>query len=97
VKVIVVSDLHGNTVWESIDPDKYDLIVFLGDYVDSWTRSNEQIYNNLLNVINFKKKYSDKVVLLWGNHDLAYVYLGNNKFSCSGHRPKVRWLNDSRR
>ena len=34
-KIITISDLHGKDVWKDINPDNYDKIIFLGDYVDA--------------------------------------------------------------
>jgi predicted MPP superfamily phosphohydrolase len=65
-----------------------DKIVFIGDYVDSFTISNVEIKKNLEDIILFKKALPDKVVLLWGNHDVQY-FIPNQ--ICSGYRPEARW------
>ena len=66
-----------NGIVDYMDSDypyrKYDKIIFIGDYVDSFTESNVQILNNLEDIIHFKKQYSDKVILLIGNHDSQYI------------------------
>jgi hypothetical protein len=51
---------------------EYDKYIFVGDYTDSFTESNDVIIANLLEIIRFKTLYPDHVVLLWGNHDVAY-------------------------
>ena len=102
MKIITISDLHGKDIWKNINPDEYDKIIFLGDYVDApyrnitqvseldsiysralvdpdAGRSNAEIIYNLNQVIEFKNKYSDKVELLLGNHDIPYVYHVKNK------------------
>jgi predicted MPP superfamily phosphohydrolase len=84
MKTITIGDLHGKNCWEQINPDAYDKIIFLGDYVDSFTHETIQIIVNLNKIIKFKKKYPRKVVLLWGNHDIRY-FLGQ-KYGCSGFR-----------
>ena len=53
------------------EPD-YDHYVFLGDYTDSFTETNDQIRENLLEIIRFKTLYPNNVILLWGNHDIYY-------------------------
>ncbi len=88
MKTITVGDLHGNSDWKEINPDNYDKIIFIGDYVDSFDISDEEIKNNLLEVINFKKNNIDKVILLWGNHDLQYLYTYKH-YGCSGYRPQM--------
>ena len=65
-----------------------DKIVFIGDYVDSFTIGNVEIKKNLEDIIFFKKVLPDKVVLLWGNHDVQY-FIPNQ--ICSGYRPEARW------
>lgn len=65
-----------------------DKIVFIGDYVDSFTISNVEIKKNLEDIILFKKALPNKVVLLWGNHDIQY-FIPNQ--ICSGFRPEAKW------
>lgn len=65
-----------------------DKIIFVGDYVDSFTISNVEIKKNLEDIVFFKKVLPDKVILLWGNHDVQY-FIPNQ--ICSGYRPEARW------
>ena len=88
MKIISIGDLHGLTTWKIINPELYDKIIFLGDYVDSFSISDEQILNNLLDVIQFKKDNPNKVTLLWGNHDLQYLFIFNY-YGCSGYRNQM--------
>ena len=88
MKTISVGDTHGTNHWQSIAVDNYDKIIFVGDYVDSFTISNLDIKDNLLNIIELKKSYPDKVVLLLGNHDLQYMFKGF-EHRCSGYRPEA--------
>lgn len=70
MKIRVIGDLHGRDWWKrKVETGDSDLNIFLGDYVDSYTVSDEQIINNLLDIIEFKKSYEDKVILLLGNHE----------------------------
>ncbi|MDR1998127.1 MAG: metallophosphoesterase [Candidatus Margulisbacteria bacterium] len=84
-KLQVFGDLHGRSLWQ----DKLDVsaakIIFLGDYVDEFALTDEQILDNLTALLAFKQSNPEKVVLLWGNHDLAYLL--PKTFSCSGYRP----------
>jgi hypothetical protein len=66
----------------------YDKIIFVGDYVDAYDCSNVTIKHNLLDIIHFKKTLGDKVVLLWGNHDVQY-FVKNN--ICSGYRAEMQY------
>lgn len=86
MRIRVIGDIHGRDCWKQVveDIDTLDFCIFLGDYVDSYDISDEQIVNNLLDIIEFKKSYEDKVILLLGNHELNYIfpYIGY----CSGYR-----------
>ncbi len=74
MRIITVGDIHGRDYWKEINPDEYDLIIFIGDYVDSFTHSGMQCLENLREIVKFKETYGDKVVLLLGNHDIHYMY-----------------------
>lgn len=86
MRIITIGDLHGQTIWQKIKPAEFDHIIFIGDYVDSFFFTDEEIENNLNAIIQFKKEYPQKVILLWGNHDLSYLYRGNERHYSSGLR-----------
>ena len=98
-KILTIGDVHGRSLWKNFGDipmllkdktePKYDLYIFLGDYADSFDQSNIQIKQNLLDIIDFKQKYPDNVILLWGNHEMHYLYMG--KYRCSGFRPEAQW------
>jgi predicted MPP superfamily phosphohydrolase len=85
-KIITIGDLHGSPVWKQILPEEWDRMVFIGDYVDSGDYSADEILVNLQEIIDLKKKYPEKVILLMGNHDLAYFYGGHERHYCSGFK-----------
>jgi len=66
---------------------KYDKIIFVGDYVDSFDVSNVEMKKNLEDIIFFKKTLPHKVVLLLGNHDIQYIVPDQ---WCSGYRPEMK-------
>lgn len=75
MKIVVIGDLHGNNSWQRIikqEPD-YDLVVFIGDYWDSYDYTFLQQAKNFEQLCKFKQANKDKVVLLLGNHDLEYL------------------------
>ncbi|AQG80311.1 metallophosphoesterase [Spirosoma montaniterrae] len=82
--ILTISDLHGRTVWKEADFSRYDRVVFLGDYTDSYDISDETIYANLLEIIKLKRKQPAKFVLLIGNHDAQYLHFPH--YRCSGFR-----------
>lgn len=105
MKVLSIGDIHGNTDWKcpllGYDPtsntgckttiNDFDKVVFIGDYVDSFHVNNHIMKQNLEEIIELKKKHSNKVVLLLGNHDLQYLF-SVEKHECSGYRPGMRYV-----
>lgn len=87
-KILTIPDLHGKTTWKHIFDSIYDYIVFLGDYVDDYNKSDEEILQNFIEVIELKKTHPDKVILLIGNHDLQYMFI-SPYYRCSGYRPDM--------
>jgi metallophosphoesterase superfamily enzyme len=74
MKLLAIGDIHGRDVWKDINFLAFDKVVFVGDYVDSYIRSDWQVYQNLKEIIDLKKQNFDKVVLLLGNHDIHYSH-----------------------
>jgi hypothetical protein len=75
MKTITIGDIHGQSCWKQVNPDEYGKIIFTADYVDSRViKSKEEEFTNLKEIIEFKKKYPNKVILLIGNHDICYMY-----------------------
>ena len=94
-KVLVVGDIHTktNVLQKVIDNSHlFDKIIFLGDYLDDWGKAPEASYNLLRDLLRFKKGNQDKVILLFGNHDLS-EWLGGN-FMCSGYNLNTHSLID---
>ena len=87
MKVLTIGDIHGRDDWKEKISDDYDLIVFLGDYVDSFDKSNVEILHNLKEIIKLKEE-DERVVLLLGNHDLQYLF-SYRDYGCSGYRPEA--------
>ena len=77
-KILVVPDVHGRIFWK--EPvaryiDSVDKVVFLGDYLDPYDEEDgmaDDIFENLLEIVELKRKNMGKVVLLKGNHDQHY-------------------------
>lgn len=87
-KIIIVPDVHGRTFWKLAKEkiNEVDRIVFLGDYLDPYPFeriSSREAIEELKEIIDLKKKFPEKVILLIGNHDLNYMDLSENIFPCS--------------
>lgn len=90
MEIIIVPDVHGRKFWkrgaEYIKTHPDSKIIFLGDYLDPYTHhediTQDQAYDNFIELIEFAKEYQSQVVLLWGNHDLFYV---NYEYECCRH------------
>ena len=77
-KLIIIPDVHGRTFW------KYPTVtyreaqfIFLGDYLDPYPEDHikdADAFQRLQDIVAFKKNNPDRVILLWGNHDLHYLY-----------------------
>lgn len=98
MKILFVPDIHGHgdDVIKLLQQQlyKYDKIVFMGDYVDSFVKTNDEIIDSLMNIMFLKIKYPDKIVLLLGNHDIQYLYLHDNlgrSMICSGFRTSYKY------
>lgn len=77
-KILIVPDVHGRKFWrKAIEMiDEVDMVVFLGDYLDPYSHEGitfEDAVQEFKNILKFKEEYSDKVVLLVGNHDMHYI------------------------
>jgi len=90
MKTVSVGDTHGTAVADVVLKiiDNHDKFIFAGDYVDSFDVDNISMKKNLLDLIGLKITHPDKIVLLWGNHDIHYL-LGSDYYS-SGYRPEMK-------
>lgn len=89
MKLLAVGDLHGKSCWRDIDTNRYDDVIFIGDYVDGGeTVSDPDILENLQALIGLKNSYPDRIVLLLGNHDIQYLHFPH--FRGSGLRPSMQ-------
>jgi hypothetical protein len=101
MKYVTIGDVHGHNNWKNavykLDDDTRELgdclldftidkVIFVGDYVDDWKLTNTEILNNLKEIIQLKKDYPDNVILLMGNHDVAYLH---HDEKITGHRAEM--------
>lgn len=91
MRALIFGDLHGENRWQQHvkDIDKYDYVIFMGDYMDSFTHLDIELIENLDSLLDFKCKYPDKVILLMGNHDNQYMFSDFPETRCSGFRSHI--------
>lgn len=92
INSMYVGDLHGRIrsfelAIEKFEKEGLDMLVFMGDYVDSYNLTNTEILYLLDQVIRYKKENPNKVICLLGNHDMQYIY--SPDYRCSGFRPEI--------
>lgn len=69
----IIGDIHGRRSWKAL-VDEDCINVFVGDYFDpyEWIPLPD-LCDNFEEIIALKQRIPDKVVLLYGNHDYAYL------------------------
>jgi hypothetical protein len=90
MRIIALGDTHGRDTWKKIlSKEKFDKVVFIGDYLDSRDGiSGEDQLQNFLEIIKYKIENWNKVVLLFGNHD--FHYLPTSREPYSQYQPQFR-------
>ena len=91
MKIVVLGDIHGRTVWKKIiAKEQPDQVIFLGDYVSSHegVSESDQV-SNLLEILRFKDHHPE-TILLRGNHDMQHLVY--DWAQCSGYFPWVAEL-----
>jgi len=94
MRILCVGDLHGRheQATAAIDKflkEKYDKIIFLGDYTDGTTRpdeDNRRIFNIILSL---KSIQPDQVILLIGEQDEAMFRIDPTGYQVSGFKPTL--------
>jgi predicted MPP superfamily phosphohydrolase len=83
MKIIAIGDLHGRDDWKKIiSKEVFDKIVFMADYFDTLEAITPQRQKeNFKNIVEYKRKNAEKVVLLTGNHDYHYLRTTDESYS----------------
>ena len=83
IKTMVIGDVHGSKWWKKhIERiDEFDRVVIMGDYFDDWKNDwvEANQIDNLQEIIDWKKKYPNKITTLIGNH--CFGYIANERMS----------------
>lgn len=78
-RILVIPDVHGRLFWKEPVKKYMDIVnrvVFLGDYLDPYRGEEglaDDIFENMMEIIELKQNNREKVVLLKGNHDQHYA------------------------
>jgi len=80
-QTILIPDVHGRPFWRDAIPyvDAGASCIFLGDYSDPYGFEGISIADTIANfrdIVAFARRYSERVLLLLGNHDLSYFGTG---------------------
>jgi len=85
---IVVGDLHGQHELAkkiiSVTRNSYN-VVFVGDYLDSWTRSSADQFATISTVVGAARFEPTRIFALMGNHERSYLH---DEF-CSGWKSET--------
>ena len=75
--MLIIPDVHGRGFWKKAVEEHTDLpVIFLGDYMDPYPQegiNNEIALENFKQIMDFKRKNAERVILLIGNHDMHYM------------------------
>ena len=77
MQFLIIPDIHCRKFWRDLDYDKYDKVIFLGDYLDPYSGEpnlEENSIEMLNDIISLKKSNPDKYILLTGNHTDHYIW-----------------------
>jgi hypothetical protein len=83
MKTLTIGDIHGRPDWKKANTADYAIIIFLGDYVDSYTIEDQAMLDNLAEIVTLKKRFPRKVKLLLGNHENSYLF---RQYRTTGYR-----------
>ncbi|HBC80352.1 MAG TPA: hypothetical protein DEO60_13155 [Bacteroidales bacterium] len=86
MKILTIGDIHGLSDWKKVNPADNDVIVFSGDYIDSFNVDSKRMLDNLEAIVSFRAAYPDKVKLLIGNHENSYLF---RQYRATGYRYEV--------
>lgn len=93
-KIIAIGDIHGKDIWKKIVANKSpkDIVVFIGDYLDSWDVPPAKQVSNFHEILEYKRQHMYDCILLIGNHDFHYMARSGDYERYSGWNAKTRDL-----
>jgi hypothetical protein len=86
MRTIVLGDTHGRSFWKLIThKENADRVIFIGDYFDSFDIPGVEQIQNFKEIIEYKNKGTNEVILLIGNHDYHYMQGISEQYSGYQH------------
>lgn len=74
MKILVIGDIHGQSVWKQLVYNtEFDHVIFMGDYFDSFNIPIQAQLENFQDILQYKRDNPQTVTLLFGNHDFHYM------------------------
>ena len=90
----IIGDIHGRDAWKRL-VDESCINIFVGDYFDPYDNIHfMDLQFNFMEIIEYKKKHPENVVLLYGNHDYEYlpgIFEKSNRFD-NKNAQTISWL-----
>lgn len=87
---VVIGDVHGKAILQFVTLllKEGKKVILVGDYVDSFDKSNAEIIALVEGLIALKKACGDALILLLGNHDISYILPRTDSIRphCDGYR-----------
>lgn len=80
MKILIIPDVHGRDFWKEPCEKWEGKIIFLGDYHDPYLFqvSVKKSLKNLEELVRWYESRENKPIMLFGNHDLNYLYAINS-------------------
>ena len=77
MRYVIIPDVHGRSFWRKAVAEAGEAqIVFLGDYLDPYPEEGigrGTAWDGFMEIVALKRAHPERITLLLGNHDLAYV------------------------
>ena len=81
----IIPDIHSRDYYKSILSNTTDKIIFLGDYGDPYPHEgldDDDTIEAMMNIFSFAQDNPDRVILLYGNHDIYIRKMrGNSRYN----------------
>lgn len=84
MKILILPDIHGRRFWKEVVSEKFDRIIFMGDYLDPYHFegiTEADALENFKEILEYTK-VNKNVTLLLGNHDLHYIEELSDVYKC---------------